>query len=1331
MKNEQPLSQAKQDLLAKMLRGEATDVRREPEIGKRKAGVKVPLTAAQRQIWLHAMMAPTMPLYNESITFHRLGSFDVAALTLSLKEIVRRHAICRTSFSDDSANVTQIVHDDVPFHIVEDDVSDLPLDERDAAALKIGSADAIAPIDIHTVPLFRARLVKLSDSEHRLYLTLHHLIFDGVSIYRIVLPELAELYDHFAFAKEMPSTKTTLDYADYAVWQVDYLQSAKIQKQIDYWRRILADPPKKLELPADRMLRAVESHAGSMETFSIPQSLSVQLVAFSHARGATLYMTLLAAFKALLHRYSGAEDIIVGGVTDLRRRSELQNVVGYFLNTFALRTRPKASMPFSHYLEEVGDVVAGALNASEVPFDEVITALKIRPVAGSHPLFNVLFSMEPPAGEFPDGWALTQMDVGVGAAKFDLYLELDERPEGILGRFLYSTELFDSATIQRMIGHWLALLQAVVDSPDCRLSDLPFFGPDDARLRSKWRQTTTHVPATSLPAVLADHAARRPEAVAIACDNQTWTYRRLDETASSIATALQERGTKHGALVAVCLERSPEMVAALLGILRSGAAYLPLDASFPRARIEQIIADARPDCVVTELGLVAALPRDTKDVVLLDDLLRSPPGAGTVQSAIAGSDLAYVLYTSGSTGKPKGVEIEHRALMNLLFSMQADPGFDETDELLAITTLTFDIAALELFLPLVCGGRVTIASKAEVRDPARLAALIARARPTVMQATPATWKSLIEAGWHGDAGLRILCGGEAMPRELANQLSERCAALWNVYGPTETTIWSTLERVEPGRGLVPIGRPIANTIVEIVDSQGRPVPIGVTGELCIGGAGLARGYRHRPDLTEQRFGALDGLGDTRFYRTGDFARQTGDGKLFCLGRTDAEEKIRGFRIAVEEVESALLSHDDVAAAAVRSWPDASGERILVAYLVGRGSTKPSATSVRQRVAEILPDYMIPARFVALEVLPLTSSGKIDRKNLPAPEAEANVVSAFSPPQGATEEKLAALWRDILRVQAVGRDDSFFDLGGNSLLAAKLLSRIEVNFGRSLSVVALFGAHQLAAMAARLEGDGSFDVSAAVPLQPKGWRTPLLWLNGGPYYLPLARSLGLDQPFIGVPVDTTLPNPNTQSVTEVIDHTISLIKQIRPKGPFYLGGHCAGGNLAFEVAVRLAAAGADIPLVVMVDTINPIELEQLDRVSLFKSRLSFHLQQMRIEEGGALNYLIKSIRNTYDRALAGRTRAFGKPPSYDGDVVLVQRRERPDVFGAGAGWPPVVGGRFREYLVSGNHGSMFEHPHVTELAAVIRAALLEADDIREMKNRAGQYVRQRVQAIAVS
>jgi amino acid adenylation domain-containing protein len=1324
------LSEAKRQLLQKLLAG--SDGKRGkavPPVVARPAGTVAPISAEQVNVWVHASMAPDQPLYNESITIHRGGALDIAALERAFNEVLRRHEIWRTAFANNDGEIVQIVAPDARVALPLTDLSALPPGERETEALRLATEDSRRPIDLAAAPLLRARLVKMAEDEHRLYLTLHHIIFDGVSIYRIFVPELAAAYAAYAVgaAPDLPEPK--LQYGDYARWRQDRIASGALDGQLDYWRERLAGDLPVLHLPTDRPRPQNFAYRGSMETFALSDALTKRLKELSRKEGVTLYMTLLAAFKVLLHRYSGQDDIIVGGVTDTRRRPELQGLMGYFLNSLALRSRPQATTPFRSFLQEVRDAVLGALAASDMPFDRVVREVKPKRDASRHPLFQVLFSIEPPAPQFFDGWNLTQMDVTVGAAKFDLYLELDEAPEGLIARFLYSSELFDAETIRRMIGHWTTLLDGIVADPSASLAELPLLTAAESRqILHDWNATQRDIPQSTLHHWFEATARAHPDTTAIVFGDESWSYRELDRRSTALAARLSLAGIGPETLVAIAIERGPEMIAGLMAILKAGAAYLPLDPALPAQRLSFIIEDAKPAALLTQRELQPILPSTGVPVILCDDGIAAASDAIALHTVSSPDGLAYVLYTSGSTGKPKGVEIPHRALVNLLAAMQERPGFARGQSLVAVTTLSFDIAALELFVPLVSGGTVILADRETTSDPPLLAALIAGARPSMMQATPAAWRGLIESGWRGARDMTILCGGEALPRDLADALLPRCAALWNMYGPTETTIWSTIEHVLPGTERVAIGKPIANTSIYILDAAGNPVPAGVVGEVHIGGAGLARGYRQRDALTRERFVTGAAASGERLYRTGDLGRFRRDGTIECFGRTDHQLKIRGFRVAIEEVEAALAAHPRIAAAAARAWPDASGEPGLAGYFVPAAEPSPSAAELRRFMRQSLPDYMIPTRFVAVTGLPMTPNRKIDRNALPEPDS--NVVPLPQAlPEGEQERRLAAIWKDVLGIGSVGRHDNFHELGGHSLLMARLLTHIERQFQRRLTMASIFQAPTLSGMAALLgEKAAAKPTPRIIPIQPRGTRPPLYWLFGGATVRPLAETLGEDQPFLGVALERADEERlvHSSSLAEFAAPMLSAIREAQPNGPYFIGGWCTAGILAYEVARQLMEQGCEVGLLVLVHATNPVHYKRIGEARLRASKIRHHLAILGSLKGEARwRYAADRLRSVKD-ALIDRLRApqaveqtrslarvldhaalrYETPP-YTGDVALFQPADRPDVLDYRPGWRDVVRGAFAAFEIAGGHRTMLEAPYVVELGARMSACLHRA------------------------
>jgi amino acid adenylation domain-containing protein len=1313
-------SESKRKLLERFLRGEAAHQSWEAPLETREPGAPIPLAPAQQQIWLHSQLAPDISLYNEPITLHYRGALDRKVLERSFRELLRRHEIWRTTLAAVDGQIVQAVHPDLTIALPLTDLSWLPEDQREAEALRLATADARRPFELGLGPLLRGRLIKFSEDYHRIYLTLHHIIFDGVAIYTVVLGELAAIYDCFSKGLPSPLPEPRYQYADYAIWAKRLLENDVAARQMDYWRQTLSGELPVLELPTDRPRPAVPSYRGAMETFSLSGELSEALKQAARAERVTLYMLLLATFKVLLYRYSGQEDILIGGATDGRKRPEFTRVLGYFLHTVALRSRAQADLPFREFLTRVKDSVLGALAASDLPFNQVVREIHPKRNLSRHPLFQVLFSMEPPPPEPDAHWDLTQMEVSNGASKLDLYLELDERPEGLIGRFLYSTDLFDAATIRRMIGNWMTLLEGILRDPGMALAELPLLPQEERRLvAQRWNQTVRPVPQSTIHELFESQAARTPQAVAVEEKGRSLTYRELNQEANRLARRLQDLGAGPEVLIGLSVERSCDMLVAVLAVLKAGAAYLPLDPALPQERLDLLLEDSQIGLLLTERSLATRLSRPNLPLVFCDEAHGS---AANLHLPARPDRLAYVLYTSGSTGRPKGVEIQHSAVVNFLLSMRREPGFTAGDTTLALTTLSFDIAGLEIFLPLITGGRVVIAAHEDIRDPLRLLEVLTTVSPTVVQGTPAMWRALIEAGWKGDKKLKVLCGGEAMARDLAQQLLARCGEVWNMYGPTETTIWSTIHKVASGSRAVPIGRPIDNTRVYVLDPRRQLVPPGVVGELYIGGSGVARGYLHRPELTAERFVQEPSLGPGRLYRTGDLARWLQDGTLECLGRADNQIKIRGFRIEPEEIEAAILDHPEVTAAAVKAWTDASQHQSLTAYVVGAAPLG----AIRTFLEEKLPQYMLPTRWVALDALPLTPNGKVDRKRLPQPDPQAPQEEEYVAPSGDIERRLVDIWESVLERKGIGTHDNFFDLGGHSLLVAKLLRRLEFEFGVRFSMASVFQAPTIEQFAEFLKGHSAEVHSPfAIPLQPRGSRTPLLWLYAGPMFRPLAARLGDDQPFLGIAPDAaeTASLPENFRMEELAACLVRKIRGVQPEGPYNLGGWCAEGILAYEVAAQLRRQGSDVDLVILLDSINPSRVRRMPRGAVLASRIVFNLNRIASLRRGDLRQFLRERAASvahhsaqYTRPPASfearldRAASAYEPKLYGGRVVAIMPSRYPSYRNPETQWLDRVTGEFQVKRVSGNHVTMLEEPWVPDLASCIASCLEEAERV---------------------
>jgi amino acid adenylation domain-containing protein len=1025
-------------------------------------------------LWILDRLEPGSAVYNVITSLWLDGQLDAGALERALGEIVRRHESLRTILAEDEQGPHQVILPPAPVAIAHDDVGTVAPERRETAALELARDEAARPFDLARGPMLRARLIRLDADRHLFVLNAHHVAVDGWSL-GILYSELAKLYEAFVAGGASPLEEPATQYADYSLWQREHLESAGARRQLDYWRERFAGRVPVLELPGDRARPPVQSYRGAVVRHTLPADLYGAFKEIARREGATPFMALLAAFDVLLMRHAGQSDIVVGVGVANRRRQELESLIGFFVNTLVLRSDLSGDPSFRALLAQVRETTLDAYANQDIPIERLFAELDLERSLSHTPLFQVmLFFQNFPAEEtLLPGLTMRPIaidEVNSGSARADLSLFANELDGALDLSFEYASDLFDAATVEALAARFQALIASIVADPACRIGELALLPAQERRrLLSEWNATSREVPAASVHGMFAAQAARTPDAIAVEHEGQRLSYRELDAAADALAHTLAARGIGRGALVALVAERSPRMLVALLGVLKAGAAYVPMDPAYPAERLRFMLDDAAVAAIVTERALAAELPAHTRPEILLDDIDAGQVGAA-IDVEIDGDDLAYVIFTSGSTGRPKGVQIPHRAVVNFLDTMAREPGLGAGDVVCAVTTLSFDIAVLELLLPLTRGARIVLADRATTGDGAALARLIEASGTTLMQATPATWRMLLAAGWQGRRDLRILCGGEALPRDLTDELLARSREVWNVYGPTETTVWSCLSRVEAGQGPPDIGRPIANTEVYVVDKRLRPVPPGVPGELLIGGSGLARGYLRRPELTAEKFvpDPFARRAGARLYRTGDLARWRRDGRLEVLGRIDHQVKLRGFRIELGEIEAALGTHPAVAQVVVVCREDRPGDKRLVAYVVARAEDAVSNSELRNHVKRTLPDYMVPAVCVFLPELPLTPNGKIDRRALPVPEAGGASAATYAAPRDEDEAQVAQIWAQVLGVERVGLDDNFFNLGGHSLLATQLIARVERTFAMDVPLRLLFEAPTLAAFCERLQ-----------------------------------------------------------------------------------------------------------------------------------------------------------------------------------------------------------------------------------------------------------------------
>src|SRR3984885_14262567 len=1091
-------SDAKRKLLEKYLQGEFGLRPEAQRIGARPPGERIPLSHAQEQVWVHTQLAPELPLYNEPVTIHYSGRLDVSALQRSFNEILRRHEAWRTSF---------VVLDGQPFQEVKDhlfvslsviDLRSIPDEQREATAVAIATADARIPIDMGQTPLFRVRLIRLRDEEHRLYLTLSHIIFDGVAIYRVFLPELAALYKAYSAGEPSPLADLAIQYPDYAVWERRTFTQETLAKDIQYWREKLTDTFPETYLPTDRPEERSRSFRGSMYPFKLNTALKTAFRNFCRTEGVSLFHLLLAGFAALLYRQSGQERIPIGSVTAGRNRPETSALLGYFLNTVVMPADLSGDPSFRSLVRRGRNWTIDALDHDRVPFEHLVRELKVDRVPGRNPLFQALFSLEPPMPEVDPAWRLTQMDVDTGASKYDLSLELDERSEEVLARFHYNTDLFDAATIVRMAAQWQRLLQGAVADPDQRISQLPLLTSDEQRqIVVDWNNTEVDVPGEQIiHKYFEEQAERSPGVQAVAFDGQSLTYDELNCQANQVARYLRDLGVGPEVVVGLYFERSPEMVVGILGVLKAGGACLPLDPTHPAGRLAFMLAETQAPVLLThsrfESQLQSQVAGGKAQIICVDAFSSSSEKVhSSPPCEVKADNTAYVIYTSGSTGQPKGVRVLHRGMVNSTFArIRFYP--EAVKSFLLLSSFTFDSSLAGIFWTLSVGGTLILPPDQSRWELDSLSRLVEKHKVSHLLCVPSLYKTLMESSPSGClASLKVaIVAGESCPVTLVKDHFRRLphAALYNEYGPTEATVWCSVYRCEPRdeSNRVPIGRPIANTQLYVLDSHLQVVPVGVPGELHVAGAGVTGGYWNRPDLTAERFIAnpFSPTPGESLYKTGDLARFLPDGNIEYLGRIDHQVKVRGFRIELGEIEAALVSHPAVGEAVVIAREDTPGDQRLVTYYTAVETSAPDAAALdaehlRAHLLARLPEYMVPAAYVRLTSMPLTPTGKLDRKALPAPEADAYAVHGYEAPRGEIESALAATWGDVLKLDRVGRHDNFFELGGHSLLAVILIERMRRQ-GLQVDVRALFAASTLAELAATVEAKAN--ITAIPPNQ---------------------------------------------------------------------------------------------------------------------------------------------------------------------------------------------------------------------------------------------------------
>jgi surfactin family lipopeptide synthetase A len=1309
----------------------------------------IPLSFAQEQIWLHAQMVPHIPIYNEAVTIRREGTLNVSTLARSLTEIIRRHSAWRTTFAFVDGEPVQVIQPAAPVSLQVVDLSDIPSSQCEHEALRLATDIAVRPFDLSRDALLRAFLVHFSEKEHRLFLTLHHILFDGYSISRVFLPELAAFYSAFSSGEVPTKGEPPLQYSDFAIRQRARLtHDYRLSAQLTYWRKQLAGDLQVLQLPSDHARPPIPSFRGATEPIRLERKLGDSLNRVSQSEGATPFMTLLAGFAVLVQRYSGSSQLTIGTVSSARKRTELEQVLGCFVNPVALRIDLAGDPTFREVLRRTRRVTLEALSNDDVPFTQVANQIHGSHALGSNPLFQVLFTLVPPPREMPAGWkvSLTEPEVDTGTSRFDLSLELGDLPNGIVGRLRYSTDLFNRQTIVRLKGHFATLLESIAANPDQRISRLGLLTPpEEQEIRVNWNSTAADYPADQVLHQLFVHQARRtPEVAALVVGSERLTYRELDCRTNQLAAYLRQCGIGPEKPVGLYLESSTEMIVATIGVLKAGGACVPLDPSYPAERLSHAIADTHLELVLTCQRLRSQLPSSEAAVLCLDSewkqIERLSPEP--LPSPSTAENLAYVIYTSGSTGKPKGVQISHRNLLHSTHARSLYYGPDAARFLL-LSSFSFDSSLAGILGTLCQGGTLVLTPGPLKANLTRLSHLIREHRITRLLCVPTLYGLILEQAKPGElASLKeAIVGGETCSPELVERHYELIpqATLFNEYGPTEAAVWSTVYKCRPGNPgkLVPIGRPIPNAKVLVLDPNLNLVPVGVPGELYLGGPGVVRGYLNRPAETEKSFvpDPFSQVPGARLYKTGDVTRYLPDGNLELLGRFDHQVKIRGFRIELEEIESVIAEYEGVRQAAVAVRQEHGIGPVLVAYIVPKNVLKFETGELRRFLSRKLPEAIVPARFATFESLPLMPNGKVNRHALSTVAIDVEATQ-FVPPKDDLEMMLVEIWRAVLGKTEISVTTSFLDLGGNSLLIAKLLLRVEQQFGMRLSLADIFQSPTIRELAASLvEETPRPSHPAVVPLQPRGSRTPLYWIDGGPLFLPLAQSFDKDQPVLGlrVPVSEASRFQVPFRIEEGAGELVRYLRELQPEGPYYLAGLCINGLVAYEMARQLLSEGQKVVLLALFDvppsSPRPVSLgEQAEKSQPTKARIlwtelmrggiggvpefirlrgkasarRFKLLRWRIQQSMGLKVNLNKVLNDPDAVEQPACYLF-KPRPYPGRVTFFQSD---DWQLSTEAWGGLISGDWEVHRVCGGHVSMFHEENARSLADKLQACLFD-------------------------
>jgi amino acid adenylation domain-containing protein len=1321
----------------------------------------MPATQGQIRFWSLDQLNPGNPALNMPLMWQCTGELNVPRLMQAFSACVARHEMLRTTFEVVDGQLTQVIGPAFEVAMPLVDLSHLPDAAHTPEARRLIREHAAIPMDLRHGPLLRLKLLRYTPQHHLLLVTMHHIICDGISL-GILLRDAAAFYESLAERSEPALPALPIQFGDYAVWAEEWRNGPEAEASREFWRKTLGNDCERINLHRDRKPVA-SGHdpgegTGDIETLLIPPELAAAAHRFCIRENVTFNILLSGVFAALMSRLTGQLDLVIGSPCG-NRTEETEELIGLFMNIQVMRIRLERESTFRDLLERVRSWSLGAYENQALPFEDLIhdSFFGTNSNAFQIPVFFL----------YQKSFMLTQRVAGLeivplrsespGAIFELMFAIVDRAEEGPRLQLEYNPQLFEVETIRRILRMYVGLLESAIAAPAKRVDQLRVLSvAEREEIVHSWNRTEIDFgPFHSLPEILAERALHSPAKTAVQCAGVSWTFAELHRYAARLARILIRDGLKPGDLVGVCVERSCEMLGAVHAVLMAGGAYVPLDPRYPAERLNHVIEDAGMRSIVHGKTRPAAIGEtihciDLHAVSTNDDLSAIPLPTLPEQAS-----LAYVIYTSGSTGRPKGVAIEHGSLMNLLHAMERELNVTDSDTFVAITTLAFDIAGLELFLPLLTGARLVIATDEVVHDGQQLVALLEGERATVLQATPGAWRMALDAGWTGHLPLKVLCGGEAMPRDLADQLLTRSDEVWNVYGPTETTIWSSATRVVPGNGPLSLGPPLANQQFYILDQHLQPVPIGIAGELYIGGAGVARGYWNQPALTAEKF-LSNPFAPGRIYRTGDLARWTPEGLLTLLGRSDFQVKVRGYRIEPEEIEAILNSHPAVRESVVVAHPASAehghaGARLIAFVASGSAAHAGGEPSLNAELTALLktrlPDYLCPDILCVLDALPRTPNGKIDRKHLPEVFAQAGgeglptglaEAREFTPPRDVIERQLVQIWQSTLGIARISTRASFFSLGVGSLAALRLINRMNRIFALDLGLASLISASTIESVAELVRTRFAPNTErSVVPMHPQGSLPPLFLVHGVGGNIVnlygLAMRLGRDRPVFGIQAQSLEQGRSALlRLEDMAAHYLREVRSIQPHGPYRLLGYSFGGTVALEMAHQLRAAGEDVALLGMLDAKSRAYEDTLAHATPVQAKVGhrlvrFHGNTRQLSLRERIRYVwgklvTRSIRYSVRLAAALRLRRVPhfmksaedinfialrnyKPRPFDGRLVLFRAAEQTDRNAPpDLGWNALFTQGVQVVQVPGDHERIFLEPAIEDLARAIRESL---------------------------